>query len=237
MGSPDTPKMTEDVLRAFSVVALSNAGELLDEATLLRDHGHSARAYFLAIASIEETGKALLAFNSQQRCLLDPAIRSRLKVAMESHSVKISYALTQWALASAYPNEALRTAFELAVSLKHGREPSMYSDLLNDPDQVQLPREVISVDASRDCVRLARDCLAYAQYHVREKTPKKFTTAENKLLTMKPNTFRHILISEDLDFWWYYLTLTEAGFQDFSEAVIQYERDYLDLGIKFRPEQ
>ena len=72
MGSPHTPKMTADLLRAYSEAALRNADELLVEASLLRDHGHMARAYFLAVACIEEAGKALHAFDAQNRNLSDP---------------------------------------------------------------------------------------------------------------------------------------------------------------------
>jgi AbiV family abortive infection protein len=38
------------------MTARPNAEELLEEASLLFNNGHSARAYFLAVASIEETG-------------------------------------------------------------------------------------------------------------------------------------------------------------------------------------
>jgi AbiV family abortive infection protein len=88
------PKLTTALLRSYSEAALCNADELLVEASLLRDHGHEARAYFLAVACIEEAGKALLAFDAQNRNLSDPAVCTRLKAAMESHAQKINYALS-----------------------------------------------------------------------------------------------------------------------------------------------
>jgi len=66
--------LTPELLREYSGAALDNASELLAEATLLLQHGHRARSYFLAVASIEETGKALMAFDGQGRNLADPVV-------------------------------------------------------------------------------------------------------------------------------------------------------------------
>ena len=79
MGSPHAPSLTPALLRAYSAAALQNASELLEEALLLRDNGHMARAYFLAVACIEETGKALQAFDAQNRNMSDPAVCTKLK--------------------------------------------------------------------------------------------------------------------------------------------------------------
>jgi AbiV family abortive infection protein len=232
VGSPHTPKMTADLLRSYSEAALRNADELLVEASLLRDHDHMARAYFLAVACIEEAGKALLAFDAQNRNLSDPAVCTKLKVSMESHGQKINYALSMWALSSPDQREALKVALDLIFHVKHGREPSMYSDLRTDPDRVQTPREIVRANAARDCVRLAENCLAHAHRHVTEKTPAKFTTAQDRLFTMKSAKFQEMLNTED--FWWYYISRMEAGQQDIAEAVLGYERDHIKTGIAFQ---
>lgn len=232
MGSPHTPKMTAELLRSYSEAALRNADELLVEASLLRDHDHMARAYFLAVACIEEAGKALLAFDAQNRNLSDPAVCTRLKASMESHGQKINYALSIWALSSPDQREALKVALDLIFHVKHGREPSMYSDLRTDPDRVQTPREVVRANAARDCVRLAENCLAHAHRHVIEKTPFSFTSAQDRLFTMKSAKFQEMLNTED--FWWYYISRMEAGQQDIAEAVIGYERDHIKTGIAFQ---
>lgn len=231
MGSPHTPKLTAERLRSYSAVALRNADELLVEASLLRDHDHMARAYFLAVACIEEAGKALLSFDSQNRNLSDPAVCTKLKAGMESHTMKINYALGTWALSSPDPREALKVAIDLVLHLKHGREPSMYSDLRTDPDRVQAPREVVRAKAARDCVRLAENCLAHAHRHVSEKTPVKFTSSQDRLFTMKSATFHEMLSGED--FWWYYISRMESGQQDIAEAVLGYERDHVKTGTPF----
>ena len=235
MGSPRAPKMTAELLRSYSEAALHNADELLVEASLLRDHDHMARTYFLAVACIEEAGKALQAFDAQNRNLTDPGVCTKLKAGMESHAQKINYALSMWALSSPDPSDALKVALDLIFHLKRGREPSMYSDLRTDPDRVQTPREVVRANAARDCVRLAENCLAYAHRHVSEKTPSKFTSAQDRLFTMKSAKFQEMLKTED--FWWYFISRMEAGQKDIAEAVFDYERDHIKTGTRFRPAQ
>lgn len=231
MGSPHLPTLTVALLRFYSEAALRNADELLAEASLLRDHDHMARAYFLAVACVEEAGKALLAFDAQNRNLSDPAVCTKLKKSMETHRDKITYALSRWAWSSPDQRGSLTVALDLIGHVTHGREPSMYSDLRTDPDRVQTPHEVIRDSAARDCVRLAKDCLAYAHRHVTEKTPATFTNAEHLLFTMKSTKFQALLKTQD--FWWYYISRMEAGQQDFAEVVLGYERDHFKTGVPF----
>lgn len=235
MGSPHLPNLTADLLRSYSDAALRNAGELLAEASLLLEHDHMARAYFLAVACVEESGKALQAFDAQNRNLSDPAICKALKTAMESHSQKIGYALGAWALSAPDPRAALKVALDQIFHLKNGREPSMYSDLRTDPDRVQTPRQVVRASAARGCVALARDCLVHALQHVSVKTPANFTSAQDRLLAMKSAKFQEMLNMED--FWWYYISRMEAGQKDLAEAVLGYERDHMKAGIRFCPTQ
>ncbi|NEX48322.1 AbiV family abortive infection protein [Pseudotabrizicola algicola] len=225
MGSPNLPTLTAALLLSYSEAALRNADELLAEASLLCEYGHIARAYFLAVACIEEAGKALFAFDSQNRNLSDPAVCTKLKKVMESH------ALSVWALSSPDQRESIKVASIIIVDIKHGREPSMYSDLRTDPDRVQTPREVVRDSAARDCVRLAKDCLAYAHRHGVEKTPATFTTAQDRLFSMKSARFQELLKIED--FWWYYIWRMEAGQQDLAEAVLGYEQDHIKTGMPF----
>ncbi len=137
-----------------------------------------------------------------------------------------------WALKSKNPREEIKVAIDLAIDLKHGREPTMYTDLRTDPDRVQLPREVIRASAAEDSVRLAEMCLANARRHVREEEATKFTAAHDRLFTMKSRKFREMLNMED--FWWYYLSRIENDQQDIAEAVLGYERDFVAADKKFK---
>lgn len=231
MGSQHLPTLTPKLLRLYSEAALRNADELLSEALLLLDHRHLARAYFLSVASIEEAGKALLAFDAQNRNLSDPAVCARLTKSMENHGEKINYALSMWAFNSPDQRKALKMAANVISAVKRGREPSMYSDLRAAPDRVQTPREVVRDIAAKNCVGLAESCLVYAHRHVNEKIPTTFTTAQDRLFTMKSSKFRELLNTED--FWWYYISRLEGGQNDLSEAVLRYEQDHIKTGRQF----
>jgi len=235
VASSHSPNLTIGLLRSYSDAALYNAGELLVEASLLRDHGHNARAYFLAVACVEEAGKALLAFDAQNRNLSDPAVCSKLKACMENHAQKINYALSIWALNSVDQRAAFKMVQNLIFDLKCGREPSMYVDLCTNPDRVQTPRGIVHASATRNCIKLATDLLAYAESHVRTKIPFQFTTAQDRLFTMKLRKLQDMGNTED--FWWYYISRMESGQQDFAGAVLGYERDHLKIGTPFRPAQ
>lgn len=234
MSASNFPTLTGDILRSYSVAALSNADDLLVEASLLRDNGHMARAYFLAVACIEEAGKALHAFDSQNRNLSDPTVRTRVKADLENHSKKIIYALGTWALKGSDLDRDMKSALKIISQLKHGREPSMYSDLRSDPDRAQTPREIVRGKAADDCIRLAENCLAHAHRHLNEMTPAKFTAAQDRLYVMKSAKVNEILGQED--FWWFYISRLESHDRpvDIAEAVLRYEQDHTKTGILFR---
>ena len=95
--------LTPQLLRSYCDAALDNASELLAEASLLLTHSFNARAYFLAVAAIEEAGKGLQAFDGQNRNLANPAVVTRLRTGMEDHSQKITYAFMPLIVASTNP--------------------------------------------------------------------------------------------------------------------------------------
>lgn len=231
MVSLHSPQLTSSLLNAYSEAALRNAEELLVEATLLRDHDHMARAYFLAVSCIEEAGKALQAFDGQNRNLSDPGVCTKLIAGLESHTQKINYVLCMWALDSPDQREGLEVAIDLISHLKRGREPSMYSDLRTQPDRAQTPRDAVRAAAARDCVRLATNCLAYARKHVSEKVPAVFSRLQDKLFTMKSAKFKDLLGQED--FWWFYISRLDAGQRDLAEVVFSYQNEYVAKGRLF----
>src|SRR6266850_4965044 len=113
MNEPGKHQLSPQLLKDYSLAALGNASELVAEALVLWKHRHFARAYFLAVASIEETGKAYLAFDGQGRNLSDSAVASKLRRAMEDHPQKISHAFTTWLVASPSIREEVMPAINL----------------------------------------------------------------------------------------------------------------------------
>lgn len=224
-------RFTVDLLQEYSLASLNNAAELIEEASLLYERGHIARAYFLAVASIEETGKAWLAFDGQGRNLTDSAVTSKLRRAIEDHHQKIAAAFLPILLLEPDSGEALLPVIELMTHLTCGREPSMYVDITYPESKVQLPRGVVRDVAAKDCSRLSRDCLANAQSHLAREKPRARTLDEDRLFSMKSEQLKKIVNIEG--FWWYYITQCEAGNRDFAAAVITYQREYLSKGKTF----
>lgn len=118
------------------------------------------------------------------------------------------------------------------IDLKHGREPSMYTDIRLDSLKVQVPAAVVRKTAAHDCIRLAMDCLALAEKHMAGKPPERRTRAEDQLFSMKSGQFQKI--ANTADFWWYYIAQLESGKKDFAQAVIQYKREYLMKDRQFK---
>jgi AbiV family abortive infection protein len=224
-------RFTVELLREYSAASLTNAAELVEEASLLYEQGHVARAYFLSVASIEEIGKALLAFDGQGRNLADSAVTGKLRRAMEDHSQKIAAAFIPVLLCSQDIREVLMPAIDLMIHLTRGREPSMYVDIVYGKHKVQLPRCVVRDTAAEDCIRLARNCLSNAQKHISEEKPRTPTRVEDQLFALKSEHLRKMVNRED--FWWHYIAQCQAGNRDFAAAAIAYQREYFAKGKAF----
>ncbi|WP_077732556.1 MULTISPECIES: AbiV family abortive infection protein [Methylocaldum] len=224
-------KFSPTLLRDYSLAALANARELVSEALILYKHGCFARAYFLAVASIEETGKAFLAFDGQGRNLSDSAVASKLKRTMEDHSQKITSAFSAYLLVHPSAREAVMPAIKVIVDLKYGREPAMYTDIRPDSSTIQIPVAVVRENAALDCIKLATECLAHTQVYISVKTPEAKTRAEDQVFAMKPREYQTVMKTED--FWWYYVAEMEAGRKDWAEAVVTYQDKYAKRGILF----
>ncbi|MDQ3565341.1 MAG: AbiV family abortive infection protein [Pseudomonadota bacterium] len=223
--------LTVDLLQRYSLAALQNAAELLEEAALLEAQGHQARAYFLAVASIEETGKAHLAFDARSRDLANSAVASKVRKSFEDHSSKITAAFTPWLLASSDIASSAKAAVQLMVHLKIGREPSMYTDVGEDGVTVQSPSTAVRPYAARDCIRLARDCHAHARRHIETKERTKTTRAQDQFFAMKPSVARQMLNTED--FWQFHIDRLKAGHNKFEESVILYHGQYYQRQVKY----
>lgn len=223
------PKLTADSLQPYVAAAIENAIALIQEATLLLKAGHKARTYFLAVAAIEEIGKAILAFDGQGRKLNDPAVVTTLLNAMNDHGAKIRAAFTGFIYSN--PRRNLMPAVDLIIALKNGREPAMYTDLRADLT-IQVPSTVVSLPNAESCVRLANDCLRSAEAHLAKTVPENRSAAENQIYALKEKQFRDILNTED--FWWFYIDQRESGTKDFAEAALAYRNEFILKSRKFQ---
>ena len=216
--------ITDSLLRDYARAALLNAADLLQEGNLLLASNHVPRAYFLAVAAIEETGKASLSFNGIGRRFSDPAVCTKLRLSFENHQQKILFAFIPWLMKD--PSEdILKKQLDLASELQHGREPSMYTDIAGDGSAIREPSKLVRYVAAFDCLRLAKDCLQHAtdQFQADQPVPK--TVADDAFYAMKQVHVTKVFNSSE--FWEYHIKRREIGIHDFSQDVVDFHRGNL----------
>lgn len=224
--------LTIELLKNYSEAALNNAKEIVSEAHLLYSRGHRARAYFLGIAAIEEVGKALIAFDAQGRNLSDPGVCKQVFRSIEDHTQKITSAISAKLRISPNLRNDLMPSINLMIHLKHGREPSMYTDFSTDHLKIQCPSDVVSDKAGQDCVRLAKDCLSEAIKFMNENVPRKMTRDEDKVFALPSKEYKKIAGCED--FWWFHLSELESHKSDFATSLVKYRERFFLKGLSFK---
>lgn len=228
--------LTVDELQAYCGAALKNARELIDESQLLLKHECYARTYFLSVAAIEETGKAVMAFMGQGRNLADPAVEAKLRANLENHPAKILNAFVPWMLAHEQNPTAFRAALErlleYVTALRRGREPSMYVDLVPSGTPMKRPAERVRPEVATDCVALVAKCWTIAAAYLATKTPSESTSEQDRFFVLSQHKVRQILETED--FWWYYLSCVESGNWDIAGAAAAYLSEYAGKKTPFK---
>jgi AbiV family abortive infection protein len=225
-------ELTHELLRQYRDAAVVNAEALLEEAELLLDHGHLARAYFLAVSSIEEIGKSVQAFEGLGKNLRDPAIQQRLKLNFEDHSQKVTYAFMPWMQAISDLREKAMELADIMAAIQFGREAAMYTDINAERSAVTTPDMQVREQAASDCVRLARKVMGYARPHAQQNQPKPATKAHDALFAMKPSLYNKIVNSAD--FWWFHISRMEQGQSAFDANVVEYNKSFMANGKAFK---
>jgi len=211
-------QLTKLTLIELSKAALENAEALIREAEELLEGDHFARAYFLAVAGIEEIGKSALAFNAAGRDLDNPRVAKAAREKLLDHKSKIiaafgpSLHLTQ----KDGLEEAVEVSMELISALRRGREPSMYTEILQD-GTVRSPSNIVRPVAARDSVRLAQHCLHRAKSHLTGGEPPATSVANDFFYTQSTSKVKQLM--EHPDFSAYYLGRIKGGGINLEEAI------------------
>jgi AbiV family abortive infection protein len=224
--------ITTDFLLNYQAAALKNAEQLLEEATILLSHERYARAYFLAVASIEETGKAWLAFSARGRNLTNQGLKQKLKQIFEDHSQKISSSFTCWITASKNKEATARGAVDLMIHLKRGRELSIYVDA-SDAAEVLEPETVVRPAVALDAAKLALECLKHTVEHLSTQEPPTFNSFDDKLLCINTDKITRMINEPDFGTYLFDRIERQGRSFSFSEAVVTYHDAYFSRDRKF----
>lgn len=224
-------QLTTALLKQYCDAALINARNLLSEASLLVQNNHFARAYFLAVAAIEEIGKSVQAFDGMGRNLKDSAVCNKLKLQFEDHSQKITAAFIPWLVVSPNLRNEIMSFVDIQIDVKRGREPSMYTDIHFDGPRITTPESAVRPEAANNCIRLAETVLSYTTPYITAK-PKITTRTQDEFFAMKSNIFYKMANMED--FWWYYISCMESGDKAIENAATEYNKKYFSKNIKFK---
>lgn len=231
MGKRKGCVLTIELLDAYQNAALTNARELLAEARSLLSGKHHARAYSLALACIEETGKAYLAFDAKGRDLNDDGICKKVREKFEDHSSKIVSAFIAWSTAAGLSRETLRISVGLVTDVKDGRKRSMYVDVSEDGTLLSVPGQAVPPAAAADCAKLAALCLDHTESYVKKNVPPRRTSYQDKLLYIKTSTLKSMVGRPD--FWEYYSAQCNTGETDLYKAMVVYHEEYYQKKRQF----
>jgi len=184
------------------------------------------------VASIEEIGKSVQAFEGLGKNLKDPAIQQRLKLSFEDHSQKVTYAFIPWLQIVSNLRENVMEFTNIIVAIQFGREAAMYTDINAEQVAVTTPDMQVRERMAHDCVRLAKAVMKHATPYAMQEQPRPTSRAHDALFSMKPSIYSRIMNTEG--FWWFHISRMEQGSSAFDVNVIEYNQIYLGKGIKFK---
>lgn len=227
--------LTKDLLNKYIESALQNAADLLEEASFLLKNEYYPRAYFLACASLEETGKAYIAFSALGRNLRNPGVQTAVKMVFESHPPKIVSALVCLIRQGNISAQTIQKFLDLSLSLQYGREQTLYVDITDD-EKITLPKIVTRPKAAFDCIRLAKDALDSTSNYLATNKPDAFSSYYDKIIGISTERISKILNTKD--FWELYINSLSKNEEssDFVVAITKYHDEYYCKSRRFQTE-
>jgi AbiV family abortive infection protein len=215
--------LSHQLLHKYLDAAMTNASDLLIEATTFLSQKRYARAYFLACASLEETGKAYAAFSAMGRNLKNLGVAEAVKESFEDHRRKIISAMICILKKNTISKETAEEFTKIALDLEAGRERSMYVDI-NDKHEVTEPSKLVRPVAAFNAVRLAQDCHESTANYINENKPEKVTASQDKFMTL--NKRRLFKMANTKDFWEFYIHQPQKKNFDIGDIFTKYHDEY-----------
>ncbi|WP_016955775.1 AbiV family abortive infection protein [Catenovulum agarivorans] len=212
---PNSFRYTKELLITYREEALKNAGRLIAEAEILNQNGHIERTYFLAVAAIEEIGKAAIIHQSLGRNLKDSAVTYKIKSTLENHAEKINMAFYSTIVTHTNIQDEINGFIKLMIDLSSGREPSMYTDLNYESLNIQSPHKVIKSTTAKDCLHLSNHCYTSTKNHISTTEPTCYSNSEDAFFSLKKSKVERMF--NDENYWWYIIDQFKSGNQDISK--------------------
>jgi len=235
MEKPRTYALSAKLLESYQNAALDNAQSLLEEAQILYSKDRFARAYFLAVSSIEETGKSWLAFSARGRNLDNAGVQKRLKEIFEQHSQKISSAFVGWLHTASFDKDSFERALTLMIHLERGREKAMYIDVRSD-NSVSIPGTIVRPVAAKDCIAVATNCLEHMRRFVSTTDPSVANSYDDKLLCISSSKVVQIFKQEDFGRFLLDKLRREHNKFNMTEAIVTYHDGYFSRKRVYAPD-
>jgi AbiV family abortive infection protein len=227
-------QLTSMLLRGFRKAAVDNARELQYEAALLLQYNHFSRAHFLAVTCIEEVGKSVQAFDALGRNVRDPAISTRVKLNFDDYAKKMTAAVFPWLLLEPDRRDEVMAFIDSLIDARRTSSPALQMGIDPHSAKIIVPSQMIKANAARTCVRMAQTIFEFAAPHVMESPPKIRTKVEDEFFAMKPQVL--VSLTNNADFWQYYISCMKTGDSAFEAAVAEYSRKYYAKNAKFKDE-
>lgn len=224
--------LNSTLLKGFRKATVENARELQYEAALLLSNNHFSRAYFLAAASIEETGKAVQAFDALGRNVRDPEVSTRVRLNFQDYSKKVAAASFPWLLNDPSCREELTAFIDSLIEAKNVSEPALFVGIEPQGMRMHAPATDIGRESAEQCVHMARNIFSHASLHVLDGHHKVRTRAEDDFFVMKPSSILNV--SSGTDFWQYYIACMKSGDSAFEAALMDYTQKYLAKNEKYK---
>jgi len=157
--SPDDllpQKSWSAVLRLYDA-CLKNVDQLLDEADLLLDNGHHARALALALVAHEEIGKSQVVADYFNNMLS----KKEFEEAFSRHEIKSAYNARQFHITSTDPFEA-NIVYDRPKAKQYSeyRMASLYVDCSEDYEP-QLPSDTVTAEDASSAITACRKKIQY----------------------------------------------------------------------------
>ena len=220
--------LTPELLLSYSKAALKNARALWDESCALIDSSHYPRAYFLACASIEETGKAFIAFNSINRKLKNGAVQNAINDYFQTHHFKLSMGLICLLINHQITEKSGKQFLDTAFNLYVGREASFYADIQGD-GIITIPRELVRPKVAMQTADLADEALTATRQYFLKEDPPQYSEMDDKafVISRQRKCLQMLQLS---NFWWFYFDILKKYNNDpntaHNVAIVYYWENY-----------